>query len=295
MPVCQTRHPLARTNFSPASDAANEKTEKHPAWCGHFFIPVPASKLGNLQTNCIAKIFFQRKLKISDLGLIPKVVALRQNEFGFGLAFLPIFTLPTATDGANAGEPFLSFEPRLVADRRFASGLYLAGGIGYRMRERTQVGNLAVDDEILFSVGAEYPLLPKISLMAEIFGGVGLSDVNGDPDGGIDQEEIPVEALVAARWRHASGLVLTGGLGRGITSGYGAPAFRMFVGAGWMTPPKAVFAVSDADGDGIFDAVDKCINEPEDKNGFGGSRRMPRCREGFRWRRHPRRRGQVHP
>ena len=211
-----------------------------------------------------------RAVALSDLRLVPKVVALRQHQYGFGLAFVPIFTLPTATGGANAGEPFLSFEPRLVADRRFASGLYVAGGLGYLMRERTQIGNLAVDDEVVFSVGAEYPLLPKISILGEVFGGIGLSDADGDPDGGIDLEEAPVEALLAGRWRHASGLVVTGGVGRGLTSGYGAPAFRVFVGAGWMAPAKAAPAVSqaDADGDGIPDETDKCPKEPEDQNGF---------------------------
>ncbi len=209
-----------------------------------------------------------RAIALSDLRLVPKVVALRQHQYGFGLAFLPILTLPTATSGANAGEPFLSFEPRFVADRRFASGLYVAGSLGYRLRERTQIGNLAVDDEIVFSVGAEYPVLPKISLIAEVFGGLGLFDADGDPDGGIDLEEAPVEALVAGRWRHASGLVVTGGLGRGLTSGYGAPAFRVFVGAGWMAPAKAAPVVVDSDGDGLPDDADKCPNDPEDKNGF---------------------------
>ncbi|PKN44428.1 MAG: hypothetical protein CVU59_11650 [Deltaproteobacteria bacterium HGW-Deltaproteobacteria-17] len=209
-----------------------------------------------------------KAVALSDLRLVPKVILLQQSKFGFGLAFLPILTLPTATSDANAGDPSLVFEPRLVVDRRFGNGLFLVGNLGYRLREAKQVANLMVDDEIVVSVGAEYPILPKISLLGEIFGTIGLSDSKTDPDSGIDMEEAPFEAVIAGRWRHDSGLIVTGGLGRGLTSGYGTPGLRVFVGAGYVAPVKTAPAVGDADGDGITDDVDKCVNDPEDKNGF---------------------------
>ena len=209
-----------------------------------------------------------KAVALSDLRLVPKVILLQQSKFGFGLAFLPILTLPTATSDANAGDPSLVFEPRLVIDRRFGHGLFLVGNLGYRMREAKQVANLMVDDEIVVSVGAEYPILPKISLLGEIFGSIGLSDSKTDADSGIDMEEAPFEAVIAGRWRHDSGLIVTGGLGRGLTSGYGTPGLRVFVGAGYVAPVKAAAVVGDTDGDGIADDMDKCIHEPEDKNGF---------------------------
>ncbi len=209
-----------------------------------------------------------KAMALSDLRLVPKVVLLQQEKFGFGLAFLPILTLPTATSDANAGDPSVIFEPRLVVDRKFAGGLFLVGNLGYRLREAKQVANLMVDDEIVISVGAQYPILPKITLLGEIFGSIGLNDSKTDPDSGIDMEEAPFEAVLAGRWRHDSGLIVTGGLGRGLTSGYGTPGLRVFVGAGYVAPVKAAAVVGDLDGDGILDDVDKCVNEPEDKNGF---------------------------
>ena len=56
-------------------------------------------------------------------------------------------------------------------------------------------------------------------------------------------------------------------------------------------PPPAPTKPGDADGDGIPDNVDKCPNEPEDKDGFQDEDGCPD--PGQRQRRHPRQDGQV--
>ena len=208
-----------------------------------------------------------KAVALSDLRLLPKVVLLKPERFGFGLAFMPILTLPTATDDANAGDPSVLFEPRLIADRRFGK-VFVVGNLGVRLRKDTEVANLMVGDEVVLSLGAEYPVLPRISVLGEFFGSIGLQDSGEDADGGIDMEEVPFEAVVAGRFRHASGLIVTGGLGRGLTRGYGTPGLRVFVGAGYTAPAETVPVVLDADGDGFPDETDKCPKEPEDRNGF---------------------------
>ena len=201
-------------------------------------------------------------LAISDFRLLPKVVILRQESAGFGLAFLPILTFPTANANSNAGDPGFMFEPRVIGDIKLGNGIYLAGSLGYRLRKGMEIDNLRVDDEIVFGFGAEVPLLPKISLVGEVYGAIGLKDSESDPDSGIDMEEVPVEAVLGGRWRHDSGLIVTGGLGRGLTSGYGTPGLRVFVGAGYVPPVKEAPKVVDSDGDGIPDDQDECPQVP---------------------------------
>ena len=205
---------------------------------------------------------------ISDFRLIPKIVLIDGTGPGLGLALVPILQFPTATGNAAAGDPGFMLDPRLVVDYRLAGGMVFMGQVGYRMRKGVEVDNLMQDDELTFAVGAEIPLMKKLSLVGEIYGGVGLKDAAADEDKGIDMEEAPVEGLLAARWRSCSGLIFTGGAGAGISSGGAASKFRAFFSVGYSPKVKAGPVVTDTDGDGIPDDLDKCPTEPEDKNGF---------------------------
>jgi len=209
-----------------------------------------------------------KAMALADFRLLPKIVLLQPKGPGLGLAFVPILSLPTATATANAGEDGPTFEPRLIIDYRLRSGALIVGQAGYRWRKGAEVANLRVDDEIVFSFGAEVPLLRRISLIGEVFGGVGLKDAGSDADSGIDLEEVPAEGLIAARLRHETGLIVTGGVGTGLTPGYGSPRVRVFVSAGYSPSVKPMVAPRDTDGDGIPDDADACVNDPEDKNGF---------------------------
>jgi outer membrane protein OmpA-like peptidoglycan-associated protein len=209
-----------------------------------------------------------KALALADLRLLPKIVLLQPKGPGLGLAFLPILTFPTATSGANAGENGLTVEPRLIVDWRLRGGALIVGQAGYRWREGAEVANLRVDDELVYGFGAEVPLLPRVSIIGEVFGAVGLYDSDLDEDSGVDLEEAPAEGLIAGRWRHESGWIVTGGVGTGLTLGYGSPRVRVFVSAGYSPSARPLMAPKDTDGDGIPDTADKCPTEPEDKNGF---------------------------
>ena len=205
---------------------------------------------------------------ISDFRLIPKIVLLQSKGPGLGLAIVPILQFPTATGNAAAGEAGFMFDPRLIVDYRFGNGAVIVGQVGYRMREAVEVDNLLLDDEITYSIGAEVPLMKHLSVVGEIYGGIGLADAEADEDDSIDMEEMPAEALLAARWRSCSGLIFTGGAGAGLSSGGQAAKFRAFFSVGYSPKVKAAAEVKDTDGDGIPDDADACVNEAEDKNDF---------------------------
>ncbi|MBU1069293.1 OmpA family protein [Myxococcota bacterium] len=205
---------------------------------------------------------------ISDFRLIPKVVFLQSKGPGLGLALVPILQFPTATGNAAAGEAGFMFDPRLIVDYRLGGGAVIIGQVGYRMRKPVEVDNMLLDDEITYSIGAEVPLMKHLSVVGEIYGSVGLDDAKADEDASIDAEEMPAEALLAARWRSCTGLIFTGGLGAGLSSGGQASKFRAFFSVGYSPKVKATPEVKDADGDGIPDDADACVNEAEDLNNF---------------------------
>jgi len=69
--------------------------------------------------------------------------------------------------------------------------------------------------------------------------------------------------------------MLTAGGGTGIVPDYGAPLFRLFVGAGFYPRPEEErpepappTKPGDRDGDGILDPDDDCPDAPEDMDGF---------------------------
>jgi len=204
---------------------------------------------------------------LGDLRIIPKWVALERSRFGVGVALLPAFSIPTATSGSSAGDASLTFEPRVAVDYKIA-GVLLVANLGYRFRKAVSVGDLMVNDEIYFSLGAQYPLRKQITLMAELYGAIGVTDSPRDSDSGVDMAEVPLELVAGARYLHEKGIALTAGLGVGVTEGYGTPRVRIFAGVGYLPPVKKTEGVKDTDKDGIPDSVDQCPLEPEDKNGF---------------------------
>jgi outer membrane protein OmpA-like peptidoglycan-associated protein len=207
---------------------------------------------------------------LGDLRLVAKVRFWRRQGRGFGLALVPQLTIPTGFSGAQAGEGYPTFEPRVVLDYQFAQGTLLTLNIGFRFRRATYAGNLAVGHELFYGIGAEVPVYRRrLAVLAEIVGAVGLQDAPDDPDRGIDEEEVPLEALVGVRYRFRRGFIVTAGAAVGLTNGWGIPVFRVFSGVGftWGDAARPMVYSGDPDGDGIVGIADRCPLVPEDKDG----------------------------
>jgi outer membrane protein OmpA-like peptidoglycan-associated protein len=205
---------------------------------------------------------------IGDLRIVPKIRFWKDKGHGFGLALVPAFTVPTGFSHSNFGEQSATFEPRVVLDYRFRQGTHLALNLGARVRKNVTAANLLVGDELLYGLGVEVPVWKRrLSVLGELYGAVGFADAAGDRDKGVDLEEAPLQALLGVRYRFPVGVILTGGAGMGLTDGYGSPDFRVFLGVAFSRPAK-VKTVGDRDHDGIPDHLDKCPDDPEDKDGF---------------------------
>jgi outer membrane protein OmpA-like peptidoglycan-associated protein len=209
-----------------------------------------------------------------DLRLIPKVQLLKGENLRLALA-VPV-VLPTAGAHDFRGQAGFGVQPRLTADYAFDGGVRLLANVGVNFRQREELLNLSVGNELSFGAGTAIPFRIKdhrFTGLVSLAGAAGLWAT-----GGTQREEVPLELQGALQYRITPRLLATLGLGKGIIRGYGMPEFRVFGGLAWTEEeeeapkkepaPLPIEKVVDSDGDGLVDGQDKCPSEAEDKDGF---------------------------
>lgn len=202
-----------------------------------------------------------------DLRASVKLSIATQDVTGLlGIAIVPEVTLPTGDDGAFLGDGNVTFAPALLLDRTLDVLFGLRAGltVGARLRPRTEIGNIELDDEAFYRLGAGVGL-PNLldahpEAIAEVSGTARLDELFER------KEASAVEGTLALRTRFdlspGHRLFGIGGVNVGGTRGYGAPDVQLFLGATYQR------YLSDRDGDGIIDDDDACPDDPEDKDGF---------------------------
>ena len=186
-----------------------------------------------------------------------------------GVGVIASVFLPTAKPTARfMGEP--RWTPQLIAviDKEFGRGrLRIALNAGIRLRSETTFSDtgepgapatrktITVSSELPFGLGVAYAVSPhKLDVIAELFGAVPLAR---------HERYQPLEAIAGVKLYLARNSYLSLGAGRGLVSGTGGnPDARAFVAI--MFEPS----LGDRDGDGLKDDVDRCPDQPEDRDGF---------------------------
>ncbi len=172
---------------------------------------------------------------LGDLRLVVKGQVLKNRRFsGFGLALVAELGMPTGEADAFMRNKTVTFTPRLVLDYRHPKGYTVALNLGARIRSRQTVEDLAVGSEIRLGLGAEAPLgMRGLWVVGELVAALGLARQSWADVARVTTRTSPLEALLALRWRHGAGLVITAGAGVGLTDGYGAPDLRALVAVGY--------------------------------------------------------------
>jgi outer membrane protein OmpA-like peptidoglycan-associated protein len=198
------------------------------------------------------------EVAFGDIRLVPRLALIqREQDSGVGLALLASVWLPTGDDDLYVGES-LRLEPRLVLD--FAhDGFLLSGNVGYLIREQVQLLGSTIDDMLRWGVGAEIPLVAKLSVLLEAFGALNVMAAD------FADRDAPTEALLGARFR-ASGWTAQLAGGAGVIAGIGAPEWRVLFAVGYAHQPEK--EELDRDRDGFPDRSDTCPDQPEDRDGF---------------------------
>ncbi|HKU52712.1 MAG TPA: hypothetical protein VJQ25_09625, partial [Nitrospira sp.] len=154
-----------------------------------------------------------------------------------GLAFVPFVTVPTGEQAIFFGDSSVTGGMMAVGDAQWKSNRFYIN-VGTRFREREQITNLIADDELMYGLGFQRPLVKKwdMDVIMEVFGSTSFRKF------GTENISSPLEGLVVLRnrWLENKRLITQVGGGVGITNGYGVPSFRTLasVAYAWDLKPK---------------------------------------------------------
>lgn len=202
-------------------------------------------------------------------------------KFGLGAALFA----PTGNRGAFASDGGTSGSLYVASELDFGK-FFLSGNIGPHFRPDGSIGgengSLYLGSDLRWAFGAYLPLREgKVRLGGELWGTTGMSSVN-DENKFFAGANTDLEWLAQGRFTidPKDKVYVQVGAGTRLTTGYGAPDFRILGSIGTYanlldfkskSPARRVHASSDVDlydrdtdGDGYPDSVDGCPTEKED-------------------------------
>ena len=203
-------------------------------------------------------------LGIGDIRLVPKAMlweqATEDDPSGFGLAFLVDFYLPIGREDDYQSEGF-RIHPRFAIDYDLAQGTRFGINLGYQVRPENTLANVTSDDNFTAGVASDIVITDQLSLVPELnFDLSVLADELGT-------EETALELLVGAKYWANDNILTELIMGTGVLPGYGSPDWRVVLAFSYSRADEPVI-LQDRDGDGCYDDVDPCPDDPEDLDGF---------------------------
>jgi len=204
-----------------------------------------------------------RSFGVGDLRLHLRFMMYQTKDRVFSIALTPVLTFPTGREvDRYMGASTVTITPWLTTGLEWARG-GLAVNLGYRPMKHETLYDLELGDQLVWKGGAWVGLVPKkLELLAEAFGAVSIERSL------TDRNQHPVEALGALRYRPHCMVDLTAGAGAGLTKGYASPDWRAFLGLNIGNCEAEKPKETDRDHDGILDSLDRCPDDPEDRDGF---------------------------
>jgi outer membrane protein OmpA-like peptidoglycan-associated protein len=165
---------------------------------------------------------------LGDIRLVPKFQLLRSDKHYVDLAIIPAVTLPTGTSDEYFGEGGLTFAPELAVSRAWGP-TRVATNIGYRARESKTIGDLTVDDEIFWRVGAGYRFADAGGLPFEVDLSLTTATRASEFMGNTNNNHM--ELLGAVQYLFSQPLLGFVAGGYGLNEGFGTPDWRVLIGA----------------------------------------------------------------
>ncbi len=182
-----------------------------------------------------------------------------ESPGGAAMAIVLEGFFPTGEESVFQGDDW-RIAPRLVLDGVTTDRHRISLTLGYTYRQETQIANLSVGPTFDWGFAAHFRT-EYVHVIPEVRGAIVTTAENGG--GELDLEEIPMEAGLTIRVLPIEQLMIQAGGSMGLFQGFGAPEFRVLLGASWLQVQPG-----DRDGDGIPNPSDRCPDEPEDRDSF---------------------------
>ncbi len=190
---------------------------------------------------------------LDDIRLSPRIQFADERSYGFGGAFTSEITLPTGDDSKFRSNGGVSWRPRLTISYPFRPSIRLIAGFGLLFRPNARIGDLELRDEASLVAGAAYTFSNEGATPMVAIGEVATV---------FDLQTTSIEGRLGLRMRPTADMLLTAGVGVGLSQGVGTPAIRGLLGIAFA--PVA----NDFDSDGIPDRMDECPYDAEDIDQF---------------------------
>ncbi|MEM6533784.1 MAG: OmpA family protein [Myxococcota bacterium] len=212
-----------------------------------------------------------------DLRIVPKVRVYQGEDDIFSAAIVPTVIVPTGgADYAQENGPVIA--PALALSS--TNGPLRVGlNLGYRLRDKTRTATLIVDDEYFAKLAGGFDLSGGeggFELIGEVYGHTPVANPFAINSEGVKKDiqdaRTTLEGLVGVKFALPGYILISGGLGGGLLSGYGASSPRVFAQAMYYT---GEFGAVDTDKDGVPDTFDQCREDPEDRDEFEDSDGCP--------------------
>jgi outer membrane protein OmpA-like peptidoglycan-associated protein len=175
------------------------------------------------------------------------------------LAVIPVLSLPTGEVAAYTGSGGVGAGLAAALGWNATDAFSIDANLGFHASRSAVLGEQDFGSGLDLGLGAAYAIRDDIGVGAELDGVVDLAGTGAWTDN-------PVELHAYGRYGKISGVQATLGLGTGLVGGVGAPDVRVIGAVGYRAAGKK--PIYDTDADTIFDDVDRCVEVPEDKDGF---------------------------
>jgi outer membrane protein OmpA-like peptidoglycan-associated protein len=232
-------------------------------------LPISFARTGSVLG---AQSFDPKSIALGDLMLQGKFVLLSEERAPLSIGAVLALTFPTGRNSKLYGTGQVEVDPSLVLSRRHHLGksgyLFWSGELGVRIRRDGEIIGLKTGHEFHFGAGLGYHFAkPRLEVLGEWVLRSQLAQFFKD------RASTPSEVRLGLRWYPHRNVALHAALGTGVVEGYGATDRRILVGAAWSyhkdpEPEPVIVVPGDRDGDGILDDVDRCPDDPEDKDGY---------------------------
>ncbi|HEX5036659.1 MAG TPA: hypothetical protein VFX30_05830, partial [bacterium] len=173
--------------------------------------------------------------RMGDIRFDLKGRILNNDDHPVGLAIVPFVTFPTGSDTHFTGNGKVTGGGVLVLDsKRIADKFSVALNVGGQIRSGVALaaGN-GVDDQLLYSVAANYAVAPSVQLIADMNGWTPFNHLFEN-----NFRNLEINGAVRILPTQAKRLAVTVGGGTGLLDGIGAPDYRAFVSLAYRHPPE---------------------------------------------------------